>query len=78
MLTVNKRNRSNKNDVSSHENFFLTIKSTVSYKVSDHEGHGHKAIVYKSYFPPLRHSVVAETPGDINAPYDTKYSCFKY
>ena len=26
--------------------------------MSDHEGHGHKAIVYKSHFPPLRHSVV--------------------
>ena len=24
----------------------------------DHEGHGHKAIIYKSHFPPLRHSVV--------------------
>ena len=24
----------------------------------DHEGNGHKAVVYKSHFPPLRHSVV--------------------
>ena len=32
--------------------------------MSDHEGHGHKAIVYKSHFPPLRHSVVTETPAD--------------
>ena len=30
--------------------------------MSDHEGHGHKAIVYKSHFPPLRHSVITETP----------------
>ena len=30
--------------------------------MSDREGHGHKAIVYKSHFPPLRHSVVTETP----------------
>ena len=30
--------------------------------MSDHEGHGHKAVVYKSHFPPLRHSVVTETP----------------
>ena len=26
--------------------------------MSDREGHGHKAVVYKSHFPPLRHSVV--------------------
>ena len=32
--------------------------------MSDHEGHGHKAVVYKSHFPPLRHSVVTETPAD--------------
>ena len=32
------------------------------WKVSDREGHGHKAVVYKSHFPPLRHSVVTETP----------------
>ena len=30
--------------------------------LSDHEGHGHKAVLYKSHFPPLRHSVVRETP----------------
>ena len=30
--------------------------------MSDCEGHGHKAVVYKSHFPPLRHSVVTETP----------------
>ena len=30
----------------------------------DREGHGHKAIVYKSHFPPLRHAVVTETPAD--------------
>ena len=42
--------------------------------MSDHEGHGHKAIVYKSYFPPLRHSVVTETPADTlaNKPRLTK------
>ena len=28
----------------------------------DREGQGHKAIVYKSHFLPLRHSVVTETP----------------
>ena len=28
----------------------------------DCEGHGHKAIVYKSNFLPVRHSVVTETP----------------
>ena len=27
----------------------------------DHEGHGHKAVVYKSHFPPLTHSVVTDT-----------------
>ena len=32
--------------------------------MSDREGHGHKAVVYKSHFPPLRHSVVTETPAD--------------
>ena len=32
--------------------------------VSDREGHGHKAVVYKSHFPPLRHSVVTETAAD--------------
>ena len=32
--------------------------------MSDCEGHGHKAVVYKSHFPPLRDSVVTETPAD--------------
>ena len=32
--------------------------------LSDREGHGHKAVVYKSHFPPLRHSVITETPAD--------------
>ena len=42
--------------------------------MSDHEGHGHKAVVYKSHFPLLRHSVVTETPADIlaNKPCLTK------
>ena len=42
--------------------------------MSDHEGHGHKAVVYKSHFPPLRHSVVTETPADTlaNKPRPTK------
>ena len=33
--------------------------------MSDREGHGHKAVLYKSHFPPLRdsvHSVDRETP----------------
>ena len=33
--------------------------------MSDREGHGHKAVLYKSHFPPLRHSVDSvdrETP----------------
>ena len=30
-------------------------------EVSDHEGHGHKPLVCKSHFPPLRHSML-ETP----------------
>ena len=40
----------------------------------DHEGHGHKAVVYKSHFLPLRHSVVTETPADTlaNKPRLTK------
>ena len=50
----------------------LVILSTSQYwlifngekGMSDCEGHGHKAIVYKSHFPPLRHSVVTETPAD--------------
>ena len=32
--------------------------------MSDREGHGHKAIVYKSHFPPLRHFSCTETPTD--------------
>ena len=32
--------------------------------MSDREGHGQKAVVYKSHFLPLRHSVVTETPAD--------------
>ena len=36
--------------------------------MSDHEGHGHKAVVYKSHFPATKalHSqtVVTETPAD--------------
>ena len=40
----------------------------------DREGHGHKAIVYKSHFPPLRHSDVTETPARYlaNKPHLTK------
>ena len=26
--------------------------------MSDHEGHGHKAVLYKSHFPPLRHQLL--------------------
>ena len=42
--------------------------------MSDCEGHGHKAIVYKSHFLPLRHSVVTKTPADTltNKPRLTK------
>ena len=42
--------------------------------LSDREGHGHKAVVYKSHFPPLRHSVVTKTPADTltNKPHLTK------
>ena len=42
--------------------------------MSDREGHGHKAVVYKSHFPPLRHPVVTETPADTlaNKPRLTK------
>ena len=36
--------------------------------MSDREGHGHKAAVYKSHFPATKalhsHSVVTETPAD--------------
>ena len=61
--------------------------------MSDREGHGHKAVVYKSHFPPLRHSVVTETPADTLAnkprltkdqtlcslcPHDTYLSCNLY
>ena len=40
----------------------------------DREGHGHKAVVYKSHFLRLRHSVVTETPADTlaNKPHLTK------
>ena len=34
------------------------------FKLSDCEGHGHKAIVYKSHFLPLRHFSCTETPTD--------------
>ena len=34
----------------------------VALLLSDREGHGHKAVLYKSHFPPLRHSVDRETP----------------
>ena len=42
--------------------------------MSDCEGHGHKAVVYKSHFLPLRHSVVTETPARYlaNKPHLTK------
>ena len=42
--------------------------------MSDCEGHGHKAVVYKSHFLPLRHSVVTEIPADTlaNKPRLTK------
>ena len=33
--------------------FFRGQKGT-----SDREGHGHKAVVYKRHFPPLRHSLI--------------------
>ena len=33
--------------------------------MSDREGHGHKAVVYKSHFKPLRHSML-ETPPRIH------------
>ena len=26
--------------------------------MSDREGHGHKSVLYKSHFPPLRHSLL--------------------
>ena len=38
------------------------------HPLSDREGHGHKAVVYKSHFPTTKalhsHSVVTETPAD--------------
>ena len=43
--------------------------------MSDHEGHGHKAVLYKSHFPTTKalhsHSVVTETPAETlaNKPY---------
>ena len=42
--------------------------------MSDCEGHGHKAVVYKSHFPPLRHFSCTETPADTlaNKPHLTK------
>ena len=42
--------------------------------MSDREGHGHKAVVYKSHFPPLRHFSCTETPADTlaNKPRLTK------
>ena len=36
--------------------------SSAIWYLSDREGHGHKAVLYKSHFLPLRHSVVRETP----------------
>ena len=42
----------------------LPMLSKFCTLLSDREGHGHKAVVYKSHFPPLRHSVVTETPAD--------------
>ena len=48
--------------------FYLSIKSTGSYKVLDHEGHGHKAAVHKSHFLPPRHLVVTQTPVDNYTP----------
>ena len=60
----------------------LVILSTSQYwlifngekGMSDCEGHGHKDVVYKSHFLPLRHSVVTETPADTlaNKPHLTK------
>ena len=50
------------------EKFYLSIKSTGSYKVLDFKGHGHKAAVYKSHFPPPKHLVVIQTPVNIYAP----------
>ena len=30
--------------------------------MSDHEGHGHKAVVYKSHFPATKAFIQSETP----------------
>ena len=42
--------------------------------LSDRKGHGHKAVVCKSHFPPLRHFSCTETPTDTlaNKPRLTK------
>ena len=40
----------------------VSVSFYVYYFLSDREGHGHKAVLYKSHFPPLRRSVVRETP----------------
>ena len=42
----------------------VILHKTLISLLSDREGHGHKAVVYKSHFLPLRHSVVTETPAD--------------
>ena len=34
----------------------LIIRDCIISSVSDREGHGHKAVLYKSHFPPLRHA----------------------
>ena len=34
------------------------LKNDEEKGMSDREGHGHKAILYKSHFPPLRHSLL--------------------
>ena len=52
--------------------------------MSDREGHGHKAVVYKSHFPATKalhsHSVVTETPADTlaNKPRLTKDQALCY
>ena len=44
------------------------LQHVIAYNLAksmlDHEGQGHRAIVYKSHFPPLRHSVHVEIPAD--------------
>ena len=42
--------------------YWLKKKNDEEKGMSDREGDGHKAVLYKSHFPPLRHSVVRETP----------------